>query len=42
MKNETNQEEKKPFYDRETEEIMRRFYASLNERDRRRYAGMKR
>lgn len=40
MKNETNQEERKRFYDRETEEIMRRFHASLNERDRRRYAGM--
>ncbi len=40
MKSETNQEEKKRFYDRETEETMRRFYASLNEKDRRRYAGM--
>ena len=40
MKKEINQEEKKRFYDAETEEIMRRFYASLNEKDRRRYAGM--
>jgi transposase len=40
MKNETNQEEKKRFYDCETEEIMRGFYASLSEKDRRRYAGV--
>jgi hypothetical protein len=40
MKNETNQEEKKRFYDRETEETMRGFYDSLNEKDRRRYAGV--
>ena len=35
MKNET-----KRFYDRETEETMRSFYRSLNEKDRRRYAGV--
>ncbi len=35
-----NQEENKWFYDRETEETMRRFYNSLNEKDRRRYAGV--
>jgi len=40
MENETNQEEKKRFYDRETEETMRCFYDSLNEKDRRRYAGV--
>lgn len=40
MKNETNQEDKKRYYDRETEETMRCFYDSLNEKDRRRYAGV--
>jgi transposase len=40
MKIEINQEEKKWFYDLETEETMRRFYDSLNEKDRRRYAGV--
>ena len=40
MKNETNQEEKKRFYDRETEETMRCFYDSLDEKDRRRYAAI--
>lgn len=40
MKNDANQEEKKRFYDRETEETMRCFYDSLNEKDRRRYAGV--
>ena len=40
MKNETSQEEKKLFYDCETEEAMRCFYNSLNEKDRRRYAGV--
>jgi transposase len=40
MKNMTNQEEKKQFYDHETEETMRRFYNSLNEKDQRRYAGV--
>ncbi len=40
MKNETNQEEKKWPYDREPEESMRCFYNSLNEKDRRRYAGV--
>ena len=40
MKNETNEEEKKRFYDRETEETMRCFYDSLDEKDRRRYAGV--
>ena len=40
MKNKTNQEEKKQFYDREIEETMRRFHSSLNEKDGRRYAGV--
>ncbi len=40
MKNDANQEEKKRLYDRETEETMRCFYDSLNEKDRRRYAGV--
>lgn len=40
MKNKTNQAEKKRFYDRETEEIMRRFHHSLNEKEGRRYAGV--
>ena len=40
MKNKTNQEEKNRAYDRETEEIMRCFHNSLNEKERRRYVGV--
>ena len=40
MDNRTNQRKEKRFYSRETEETMRCFYNSLNEKDRRRYAGL--
>ena len=40
MNNITNRKAEKRFYDRKTEETMRRFYNSLNEKDRRRYAGV--
>lgn len=40
MNETTNQRAEKRFYDRKTEETMRRFYNSLNEKDRRRYAGV--
>ena len=40
MKNETNQEENKRPYNSETEEIMKSFYNSMSEKDRRRYAGL--
>ena len=40
MDNKTPLQEKKRFYSRETEETMRSFYNSLNEKDGRRYAGL--
>ena len=40
MNNTTKEREEKRFYSRETEETMRCFYNSLNEKDRRRYAGL--
>lgn len=40
MDNKTHLQEKKRFYSRETEETMRNFYNSLNEKDGRRYAGL--
>lgn len=40
MKNKVSPITEKPFYDKETEEMMRRFYEGLNEKDGRRYAGL--
>lgn len=40
MDNKTPLQEKKRFYSRETEDVMRSFYNSLNEKDGRRYAGL--
>jgi len=40
MDNKANKQKEKRFYSRETEETMRSFYNSLNEKDRRRYAGL--
>ena len=40
MDNKANKQKEKRFYSRETEETMRSFYNSLNEIDRRRYAGL--
>ena len=40
MENKSNQTKEKRFYNQETEETMRSFYNSLNEKDRRRYAGL--
>lgn len=40
MDNKSDQQKEKRFYSRETEEVMRSFYNSLNEKDRRRYAGI--
>ncbi len=40
MNDTTNQRAEKRFYKRKTEETMRRFYNSLNEKDRRCYAGV--
>jgi hypothetical protein len=40
MKNKINQAREKRFYNQEIEETMRSFYNSLNEKDRRRYAGL--
>jgi hypothetical protein len=40
MKNKKNDVKEKQFYSRETEATMKSFYNSLNEKDRRRYAGL--
>ena len=40
MDNKTPPQEKNHFYSRRTEDIMRSFYNSLNEKDGRRYAGL--
>lgn len=40
MDNKTPPQEKNRFYSRKTEDVMRSFYNSLNEKDGRRYAGL--
>ena len=40
MKNKKNDVKEKRLYSRETEATMKSFYNSLNEKDRRRYAGL--
>jgi len=40
MKNKRKEAQAEQFYNQETEATMRSFYESLNEKDRRRYAGL--